>query len=841
MELFKLLGRIVVDNEDANKALKQTSDTAEETHSKFSGAMSKIGSAAKIAGATVIAGIGSAVTAVAGLGKAAISSYADYEQLCGGVETLFGAGGQSIEEYAESVGKSVDEARDDYNRLMSAQNKVFGYAKTAYKDAGMSANEYMETVTGFAASLVASLGGDTEAAAEKANMALVDMSDNANKMGSDMESIKNAYQGFAKQNYTMLDNLKLGFGGTKEEMQRLIATAAQMTEVQEQLGITVDASSMSYDNIVNAIHVVQTEMGITGTTAKEAASTISGSIGMMKSSWQNLLTGFADGNQDMTELIAELWSSIEAVADNVLPRIQETMAGISRFVVRAVPMLLKKIPPMLGQILPQMMSASMTLLQTVIKTLIEALPSLLSELSGAITSVISNAVSNVSGALGGVFSSSFTSYLSYFQMAFGNLSEMLMQSVIPMFTAQFEGLKIIFADVYNAMLPVIEMIGMLTGDIVLNAIEFTSSVVIPVITDVVTAFTQIANTIITAVTPAITQICDAFNTLQSIINEAISDYIIPTLQMFIDMIEQLWIENQDKITAVGELFKTVFNDIAMVVQWFVGVVEQYIYPLFINLVNWTQENMSQIKAIFQSVFDIIGGIVNAFTAMFKGDWSGTWEGIKQIMSGAVGVIKNLFILLNDFFQSIWNKINSMMSSAVNRVKDTLVNTFTTIKNKVAEIFKGMWDGIKSVLNSIIGGVEGMVNGVIRGINKLIDGLNTVVEGAGDLLGLNWSVKALDTVSLPRLEKGGILEKGQVGLLEGNGAEAVVPLENNKKWIKAVADSMREENSTLSDKMAEKMIDLLQQLVDSNSELYDNIASLKFEVGHREFARLVRSV
>lgn len=833
MELFKLLGRIVVDNEDANKALKQTSDTAEETHSKFSGAMSKIGSVAKIAGATVIAGIGSAVTAVAGLGKAAISSYADYEQLCGGVETLFGAGGQSIEEYAESVGKSVDEARDDYNRLMSAQDKVFGYAKTAYKDAGMSANEYMETVTGFAASLVASLGGDTEAAAEKANMALVDMSDNANKMGSDMESIKNAYGGFAKQNYTMLDNLKLGYGGTKEEMERLLADAEKLS------GVKYDVSS--YADIVDAIHVVQTEMGITGTTAKEAASTISGSIGMMKSSWQNLLTGFADGNQDMTELISELWNSIQAVADNVLPRIQETMAGIGRFVVRAVPMLLKKIPPMLGQILPQLMSASMTLLQTVVKTLIEALPSLLSELSGAITSVISNAVSNVSGALGGVFSSSFTSYLSYFQMAFGNLSEMLMQSVIPMFTAQFEGLKIIFADVYNAMLPVIEMIGMLTGDIVLNAIEYVSSVVIPVITDVVTAFTQIANTIITAVTPAITQICDAFNTLQSIINEAISDYIIPTLQMFIDMIEQLWIENQDKITAVGELFKAVFNDIAIVVQWFVGVVEQYIYPLFINLVNWTQENMSQIKAIFQSVFDIIGGIVNTFTAMFKGDWSGMWEGIKQIMSGAVGVIKNLFILLNDFFQSIWNKINSMMSSAVNRVKDTLVNTFTTIKNKVTEIFKGMWDGIKSVLNSIIGGVEGMVNGVIRGINKLIDGLNTVVEGTGDLLGLDWSVKTLDTVSLPRLEKGGILEKGQVGLLEGNGAEAVVPLENNKKWIKAVADSMREENSTLSDKMAEKMIDLLQQLVDSNSELYDNIASLKFEVGHREFARLVRSV
>lgn len=833
MELFKLLGRIVIDNEEADKALEKTSKEAEETHSKFGDAMGKIGKSAKKAGAAVAAGLGSAMVAVIGIGKSAVSSYADYEQLVGGVETLFGAGGQSIEEYAASVGKSVDEASADYNKLMSAQDKVFGYAKNAYKDAGMSANEYMETVTGFAASLVASLGGDTEAAAEKANQALVDMSDNANKMGSDMESIKNAYGGFAKQNYTMLDNLKLGYGGTKEEMERLLADAEKLS------GIKYDVSS--YADIVDAIHVVQTEMGITGTTAKEAASTISGSIGMMKSSWQNLLTGFADGNQDMTELIAELWGSIEAVADNVLPRIQETMAGISRFVIRAVPMLLKKIPPMLGQILPQMLSASMVLLQTVIKTLIEALPSLLSELAGVISLVVGNAVSNVSGVVGQIFSNSFTSYLSYFQMAFSNLSESLMQSLIPMFTAQFENLKVIFSDLYNAMLPVIDMITMLTGDIVLNAIEYVSGVVIPVITDVVNAITQIADTIITAVTPAITQICDAFNTLQAIINEAVSDYIIPTIQTFIDMVEQLWLENQDKITAIGELFSTIFNAIADIVQWFVGVVEGYLYPMFIAIENWTQDHMGQIKAIFQSVFDAIGGIVNTFTAFFKGDWSGMWEGIKQILSAAIDFLKSSLILLNSFFESIWNKINSIALNKVNKLKDTLVNTFTTIKDKVTSIFESMWSGIKSVLNSIIGGVEGMVNNVIRGINKLINGLNTVVEGAGDLLGLDWSVSTLDTISLPRLEKGGILEKGQVGLLEGNGAEAVVPLENNRKWIKAVADTMREEHGTLSDVMADKIIDLLQQLVDSNSELYSNIASLKFEVGHREFARLVKSV
>ena len=204
-----------------NESMKDATNSA----SKMSSVMKGIGSSAiKVGKGLAVAGA-AAATAVTALVSKSVGAFADYEQLTGGVETLFGAGGRSVEEYAQSVGKSVSDIQGKYDSLMSAQNVVLENANKAYMTAGMSANEYMDTVTGFSASLISSLGGDTNKAADYANSALVDMSDNANKMGTDMESIKNAYQGFAKQNYTMLDNLKLGYGGTQEEMKRLLRKA----------------------------------------------------------------------------------------------------------------------------------------------------------------------------------------------------------------------------------------------------------------------------------------------------------------------------------------------------------------------------------------------------------------------------------------------------------------------------------------------------------------------------------------------------------------------------------------------------------------------------------------
>ena len=301
--------------------------------------------------------VGSALLSV---GKDVLDSYANYEQLVGGVETLFKDNAGVVEEYASN----------------------------AYKTAGLSANDYMETVTSFSASLLQSLNGDTKKAAEVSNRAVVDMADNANKMGTDMTSIQNAYQGFAKQNYTMLDNLKLGYGGTKEEMQRLIKDAANMKDVQKDLGVTVDANSMSFGNIVNAISVMQKKMDIAGTTSKEASTTIQGSIASLKSAWDNLLTGVADDDADWDNLVSNFFDSIFTAADNVLPRIGTIAFGVMSLIRDTVTELLPEVISMLidfattlvddiSGYLPNVMESIGQVGKTILDTFISLLPDIL--------------------------------------------------------------------------------------------------------------------------------------------------------------------------------------------------------------------------------------------------------------------------------------------------------------------------------------------------------------------------------------------------------------------------------------------------------------------------------
>lgn len=292
--------------------------------------------AAKI-GKVAAAGVAAATAGVAALTKEAMVQYAEYEQLAGGVETLF-------KENADTV---------------------MGYAENAYKTAGLSANEYMNTVTSFSASLLQSLDNDTSQAAEKANLAITDMADNANKMGTAMESIQYAYQGFAKQNYTMLDNLKLGYGGTKEEMERLLENAGKLS------GIKYDISSFS--DIVDAIHVVQTELGITGTTAKEAATTIQGSINATKSAWANLLTGIADENADVEQLVNNLVDSASTAAENIMPRIEQILSGIGDFVAKIAPTVAERIPQLISDVLPKLLRAGMDALAGVAQGIGDAL------------------------------------------------------------------------------------------------------------------------------------------------------------------------------------------------------------------------------------------------------------------------------------------------------------------------------------------------------------------------------------------------------------------------------------------------------------------------------------
>ena len=338
MNVFELFAVLKLNKEAFKRGLQEAEGDANESSNKLKSAFSKVGDVAKVLATGAAAAVGAAGTGLAKITQSAIEAYGNYEQLVGGVEKLFGDNAKSVIQNAEQ----------------------------AYKTAGLSANEYMETVTSFSASLISSLGNDTEAAAKYADMALQDMSDNANVFGSDMATIQNAYQGFAKQNYTMLDNLKLGYGGTKTEMERLIADANKLKVAN---GETADLTIEKYSDVVEAIHLVQQNMKITGTTQKEASKTIQGSINATKAAWQNLMSGLADGNADVKKLTKNVIDSAKNVLHNVMPIIQQVAESIPEVITTIA----NELPGLIKTVLPALKKGVTSLLDALLDNLDEVL------------------------------------------------------------------------------------------------------------------------------------------------------------------------------------------------------------------------------------------------------------------------------------------------------------------------------------------------------------------------------------------------------------------------------------------------------------------------------------
>lgn len=361
--IFELFGSIVLDTSGAEKALAKVSKAGQKVGSVLGKGFKLAGQAALQMGKVIGAGVTAGTAAMGKLVSSAMSAYASYEQLEGGVKKLFGE---------------------------DAQKLVMEYAKNAYRTAGLSANEYMDTVTSFSASLISSLGKDTVAAAAYADLAITDMADNANTFGTSMEDIQNAYKGFSKQNYTLLDNLKLGYGGTQKEMERLLADAEKLS------GVKYDISSFS--DIIAAIHVIQDkQQHIAGTTKNEAATTISGSIGSVKAAWANLLSGLADGNQDIDQLVGNLSDSVMTAVDNIVPRLQTMAPRLVQAVQTLVSTLGPQLPGIINTILPGMVEAA--------TTLITGLADVLPDLLGSIIDVLPNVVKQIGGALRKLFPS----------------------------------------------------------------------------------------------------------------------------------------------------------------------------------------------------------------------------------------------------------------------------------------------------------------------------------------------------------------------------------------------------------------------------------------------------
>lgn len=368
--IFELFGSIVLDTSGAEKALAKVSKAGQKVGSVLGKGFKLAGQAALQMGKVIGAGVTAGTAAMGKLVSSAMSAYANYEQLEGGVQKLFG---------------------DD------AQNLVMEYARNAYRTAGLSANEYMDTVTSFSASLISSLGKDTVAAAAYADLAITDMADNANTFGTSMEDIQNAYKGFSKQNYTMLDNLKLGYGGTQKEMERLLADASKLSGVKYKIE--------NFSDIIEAIHVIQDNQGIAGTTAAEAEKTISGSVNAAKAAWKNLLSGLADGEQDIDQLVSNLSETVLTAAQkNIVPRLQTMAPRLVQAVQTLVSTLGPQLPGIINTILPGMVEAA--------TTLITGLADVLPDLLGSIIDVLPNVVKQIGGALKKLFPSLLKTFKS---------------------------------------------------------------------------------------------------------------------------------------------------------------------------------------------------------------------------------------------------------------------------------------------------------------------------------------------------------------------------------------------------------------------------------------------
>ncbi len=469
--------------DEANESIKDIKETAKKAKSglddvnktKFTklksglqSIISKLGTIAKKAAAisfkALTVGITACAAAIGSLVAKSVSAYADFEQLKGGVETLFGAqGAKSVEDYAKLTGKTVDEVKGKYNKLLEAQDIVFKNANNAYKTSGLSANDYMTTVTGFSASLVSSLGGDTVKAANLADQALIDMADNANKMGTPMENIQNAYQAFAKQNYMLLDNLKLGYGGTKTEMERLVKDASKM---KEGIAAGVKADDLSFGNIVKAIHAVQEHMGITGTTAKEASTTITGSLSSMRAAWGNLMPALIQGGDQFDQCLKNLIESIVGVEDetgkrvggvinNLLPAIQKSLSGIGVLIEELAPIIEEQLPVLIDELLPPLIKAATSLFIGLVK----ALPNIIS----SIAKEIPNILKQLGEAIGEAFGGQFPIFKKFGDFLKNNAESI--KKVIPAVLG-LVGAFMAFAKVKKVTSFISELFGSKSGDII---------------------------------------------------------------------------------------------------------------------------------------------------------------------------------------------------------------------------------------------------------------------------------------------------------------------------------------------------------------------------------------
>lgn len=591
------------------KELDETGNAAERSEGKFQ----KLGGALKGIGAAMGAVVVAAGAAAVKLGKEVINAYADYEQLVGGIETLF----------RDSSGQALE------------------YANNAYKTAGLSANDYMETITGFAASLISSLDGDTEAAISKADMAITDMADNANKMGSTTESIQNAYQGFAKQNYTMLDNLKLGYGGTKSEMERLLADAEAIS------GIKYDISS--YADVVDAIHVIQTEMGITGTTALEAEETITGSISALKASFGNLIAGLGDANANIEGLMLNLVDAFQTVVTNVMPILQN--------LVSALPIAFAALAPALGELLPTLLDAATGIFTQLLTTIVGLLPSLIPVAVSTVMTVVDAVIASLP-----LLVDAAVQLIVALVQGMGSALPQLIPAAVTAIITIVRGLLENLPLILDAGLQLV--LGLVQG--LLDALPQLIAALPAIITALVEFIIGSIPQIIDAGIQLLVSLISALPEIIKAVVEAIPQIVDGLVKAILGSIPLL-------IQAGVDLLVALIQNLPLIITTVVAAIPQIISSLITAIIGSIpqiiQAGVELLVSLIKNLPTIIVEVVKAVPQIIKALVDGFSGSIGEMVKVGTNLIKGLWQGISDAGEWLWQKISGFFGGVVSRIKD----------------------------------------------------------------------------------------------------------------------------------------------------------------------------
>ena len=722
-----------------NESMKDATNSA----SKMSSVMKGIGSSAiKVGKGLAVAGA-AAATAVTALVSKSVGAFADYEQLTGGVETLFGAGGRSVEEYAQSVGKSVSDIQGKYDSLMSAQNVVLENANKAYMTAGMSANEYMDTVTGFSASLISSLGGDTNKAADYANSALVDMSDNANKMGTDMESIKNAYQGFAKQNYTMLDNLKLGYGGTQEEMKRLLSDAEKLT------GQRYDISSFA--DITQAIHAIQTQMDITGTTAKEASTTISGSWGSLKAAFQNVLVGLTTGGDMFDQSLDALINTAVTFGQNIIPAIKGALSGVGYLIEGLAPVIGETIPPLINDLAPTLANSAVSL----ISSLVNGLTQNATQFSECLSNMIIVAVAGISSVVPQLLDAA-SKIVSNLMQGLTNSMPQIVNGAVTLIEGLVNGLV---NNIPLLIMGAVQLVASLANGLIAN---------LPRIID---AGVNLITGIVSASYSMMPQIIQ--NGMQLVVNLAVGLVrAIPQLIAALPRITGAIVKGFKSVNWFDlglQLIKSIWEGIKSIGSEMWNGVKEKTSELWGGVKNVVSEKLNNIKSAYDAHGGGLKGATFAAIEGVKEYYRTGYDAINQLTGGKLGEVVNA---VGEKMEVVKGKF----SEAFGNVKNTVMTIFENIKNGITEKISAAVNKVKEIFGSIadkVSDVWGKIKGIIKAPKIVQKGTVSIAGVSTPIpkLGLEWNAK------------GGIMTRptafgyanGKVQMGGEAGAEAILPL------------------------------------------------------------------